>query len=92
MNRNHTSKGFIKYIIIIGAVILVLSYFGFNLRSIVESDTSKGNFSYVWNGVVQIWNTYLAQPAHWLWKEIIVDIIWELIFKPSLEVLRSMSR
>lgn len=85
MNMHKDSRGFIKYIIIIVIAIIILSYFGFNLRGIVESDTSKGNFSYVWNGVVHIWKTYLAGPVLYVWNNVVVDIVWNMILKPSLD-------
>ena len=71
--------GIVKLIIIIVIALLILSYYGFNLRATVESPTTQSNFSYAWSGVANIWNTYLAKPAAYLWN-IFVNDIWS----PSL--------
>jgi hypothetical protein len=66
----------IKYIILIIILIAVLSYFGINIKSIVESDIFKENFGYVWNWCKYVWETYLAGPAKYLWNDVFVDLLW----------------
>ncbi|MEK7478084.1 MAG: hypothetical protein AAB645_01815 [Patescibacteria group bacterium] len=77
------NRGFIKLILLIIVVILVLSYFGISLRKIVESNTSKDNFSFVWDmagkgwiWLVNVWNNYLATSARWFWNEMILKYVW----------------
>ena len=77
--RMSGQRGIVKIIIIVVIALLVLSYYGFNLRSTVESPTTQSNFSYAWNGVVYTWDTYLKAPATYLWN-IFINDIWN----PSL--------
>ena len=60
----------IKWIVILIILILVLSYFGISIQSVVNSHAGQGNFSYVWNGTVFIWNQYLSGPTNWLWENL----------------------
>ncbi len=91
-SHNQNNRGFIKYIIIIIIAILILSYFGFNIKSIAESDTSKSNFSYVWGWISYVWNTFLATPAHFIWDKILVGIVWNMIIQPSLDHIGSIQK
>ena len=68
--------GFIKLIILIVVLLVVLGYFGINIRSIVENDTAKSNVSYVWNWTKAMWGTYLASPAKYLWNDVFINLIW----------------
>jgi len=79
-------------IILVIVAILILSYFGFNLKDIAESDTSKSNFSYVWNFLSYIWKTFLVTPASYVWNVIVVGIFWELLLKPTLQMLETVAR
>ena len=79
---NHNT-GFIKLILLVIIVILVLSYFGINLKKVAQSDTGKENFSFVWEMaqkgwafILDVWNKYLATSANWLWHEVILKYIW----------------
>ena len=60
----------IKWIVILILVLLVLSYFGISIQSVVNSPAGQSNFSYVGNGLVYIWNQYLSVPASWLWNNL----------------------
>lgn len=84
MNKINNQKGFIKFIVIIVIAIIVLSYFGFDLRSIVESPESQGNLGYVWGGVVYVWGTWISGPASYLWNDIFIDLLWNS-FTDNLE-------
>lgn len=76
------NKGFIKYIILIIIGILILSYFGFDIKGTVESDQSRSNLSYVWGLVVYIWDHFLAGPVIWVWKTIVVGFLWDDVIRP----------
>jgi len=69
-------KGFVKLIIIIVIALIVLGYFGFNIKSIVQSQSVSGNLNYVWGLVVTLWNKFLVMPVTFVWEKIIVGIIW----------------
>lgn len=73
-----------KWIIVIVIAIGIVSYFGFDLKSIFESDTAKKNYAWFWNIVVYVWQHFLSMPAQWVWDNVVVDIIWKL-FKFGLE-------
>ncbi len=83
--KRSTNRGFINMIILVVVVILVLSYFGYNLRSIVNSPNTQDNFSYVGGSVVDIWNNFLKTPATYLYG-VFVDLIW----KPAITNLTAM--
>ncbi|MFA6445994.1 MAG: hypothetical protein WCW14_01960 [Candidatus Paceibacterota bacterium] len=68
--------GFLKIIILIIVAILVLSYFGFNIQSIVESPTTQTNLAYVKSLVVGLWNNVLKTPVMYLYNEIWLKYLW----------------
>ena len=72
----NTESGLIKLIVIIIIAIIVLSYFGFDLRAIVEAPETQGNLGYVWGLVVHVWDTYLVGPATYLWNDVFIDLLW----------------
>lgn len=64
------SRGFIKMILLIVIALVVLGFFGYNLKDIINSPTVKENLQYVWGLTVKLWNNFLAAPAEWLWDKI----------------------
>jgi|SRR3989344_762845 len=77
----------IRIFIFVVIVLLVLSYFGFNVRSLAESPTTRENFSFVTTFIVDIWNDYLKRPATFLWKDIFIKLIWN----PAIENLQKIN-
>lgn len=90
MTRNLKS-GLIRTIVIIVIGILVLSYFGFNIRQIAESKTSRENFSYVQEKMIYVWDNFLEAPATFVWERIIIDLGWEP-FQEALKYADKNSR
>ena len=86
--KNKNQQGFIKFILIIIIAIIILSYFGFNLRAIVEAPETQGNLGYVWGGVAYVWNTWLVEPASYLWNDIFIDLLWDS-FVDNMERIKS---
>jgi hypothetical protein len=82
-----TNNGLIKTILIIVIALLILAYFGLNLRSIVNSPTFQDNWALIRDFVVMIWNNYLRRPALYLWNEIFIKLIWSA----ALENLHRMA-
>lgn len=78
------NQGLIKLIILIIVAVVILSYFGFDLKSILTSDLIKNNFGFLWDGLKTIWNSYLSEPANFVWG-IFYDNLW-------LTFLESMNR
>ncbi|MBI3631905.1 MAG: hypothetical protein HY225_00445 [Candidatus Vogelbacteria bacterium] len=61
-----SNKGFIRVIILVLAGILILSYFKIDLRGLANSDTTQGNFSYVWSFLEHVWYDYIKTPIVFL--------------------------
>lgn len=66
----------IKYIVLGLIIILALSYFGYDLQSIVESPAAQKNLDYTWGGIAYVWNTYLAGPVKYFWNNIFINLLW----------------
>ena len=85
MKNNLTAgkRGFVRTIIIIVIALLVLSYFGLNIRTIVNSPAGHDNFTYTQEVIYNVWNNYLKRPVTYLWNDIFLDLIWN----PAVENL-----
>lgn len=55
-------------------VILILSYFGMDIRGFLNSPKVKENFFYVWNILIDIWNDYIVGALKKV-VEIVISII-----------------
>ena len=76
-----TNRGFIKWIIIIVIALIILGYFGFDVRRAIESPTTQSNFNYVQKIVWDVWNTYLKGIVMYLWNEVIIKLIHQFSAK-----------
>lgn len=83
-SKTSTQKGIIKMIVLIVAAILILSYFGYNLRAIVSSPNTQDNFSYVGGILVDLWNNILKVPVTYIW-----DLFINLIWSPAIDNLKT---
>jgi len=64
-------------IIVLGIIIvLALSYFHISIKAVVESPTGQENINYVGGGAKNLWTTYLAEPASYIWNDVWVKIFW----------------
>jgi hypothetical protein len=68
--------GLIKLILIFIILIITLSYFGIDIRGIVESERTQQNFSYAWSLATTIWYDYLADPITYFWNNIFISLLW----------------
>lgn len=75
-NKAAGEGGLIKTILLIVIAILVVSYFGINIRALVTSPTTQDNVSYVTTSAVSLWNNYLKGPVTYLWNEVFLSLIW----------------
>ncbi len=66
-----------KYIFLSLIVIIVISFFGYDLQQIIEAPTTHNNLSYVWGGVTYVWNHFLERPLAYLWNKVFVGILWQ---------------
>ncbi len=53
--RNSQNRGLVKAIVIIVIALLIISYYGLNLRDIVNNPVTQSNFAYVWEQVIHLW-------------------------------------
>ncbi len=77
MENLNLNRGFIKTVIVIVIALIILGYFGFDVESIIRSESVQRNLHYVWNVVVSIWDNYLVGPVIFVWDRIIVGMLWE---------------
>ena len=66
----------IKYIVLGLIVIIVLSFFGYDLKAIIEAPLTQNNLHYVGGGVSKVWNDYLSKPVTYLYKNVFIGILW----------------
>jgi len=59
INTIKKEKGLIKYIFYIFIIILILSYFGFNLKEFMLSDSVQNNLGFIWDWIIKLWKDYL---------------------------------
>jgi len=72
-------RGFIKLIIIIVIALIILGYFGFDIKGAVESPTAQSNLKYFGNLLSTIWNDYLKAAVLFVWNGVVVKFIWPLV-------------
>lgn len=75
--KNLKEGGFIKIILLIVIGLIILGYFGLNIKDILASPVVKENLAYAWNLAKELWANYLAAPAGWVWDHII-KFLWDL--------------
>ncbi len=49
------NRGLVKAIVIIVIALLIISYYGLNLREIVNKPVTQSNFAYVWEQAIHLW-------------------------------------
>ncbi|MEK7609581.1 MAG: hypothetical protein AAB470_00475 [Patescibacteria group bacterium] len=83
MNKIPQNKGLVRAVIVIVIALLILSYLGINIRSIVNSPAGQENFNYTQEVILNVWNNYLKGPATYLYNDIFIKLIWD----PAIESL-----
>jgi hypothetical protein len=66
--------GVVRTVLIIVALLIVLGYFGFNLRDIVNSPVVKDNLNFAKEVTVNIWDNYLKVPTKYI-LDLIVNML-----------------
>ncbi len=54
------NRGFVKIIVLIVVALVILGFFGFNLKEIVNSPTVRANLAYLWSIVTTVWQWIVA--------------------------------
>ena len=57
----------IKKIAFVIIILIILSYFGINIRSVIDNPLLKENLNYIAGLAQGIWENYLRAPLEWLW-------------------------
>ncbi len=69
-NNLTTNQGFIKLIIIVIVAVIILGYYGLDVRKVVEGPTVQKNLAYVGHVASDIWNGYLKAAVVFIWEVI----------------------
>ena len=65
------------WVMILGfIIILVLSFFKINIKSVVESPDGQSNLNYVKGTSVTLWEAYLKKPVLYIWNDVFIKIFW----------------
>ncbi len=65
---SNAPAGFIRTIVLILIAILLLSYFGIDLRQAATTPLFKQNLQFTWEVIQRIWNDYIYVPLTHLFK------------------------
>ena len=49
------NRGFVKMVVFIVVLLIILGFFGYNLKDIINSPAVKENFVTVWGWIVHAW-------------------------------------
>ena len=77
--------GFLNWIILILIILIILGYYGFDVKKAIEKPETRQNISYVTEKVVFIWDKYLKKPTTYLVKDILLD----RVITPLLESIKN---
>lgn len=88
MNPTNKNNGLIRTILIILIAILALSYFGIDIKGLVEAPRTQQNVGYVTGWVMYVWTNYLEKPYDYLWNDIFVGRIWSQ-FLDTLDTIKA---
>jgi len=84
-SKTSGQSGIIRFILLILVAVILLSYFGFDLRSIVEDEQTQSNFAFVGEWVGVVWD-FIRTPALYVW-DFITDV-WDRWLSPLLDSIR----
>lgn len=65
----------IKYIILGLIALIVLSFFGYDLKAIIEAPITQSNLNYAGDGVSYVWD-YVKGPITYIYNNIFIGILW----------------
>jgi hypothetical protein len=77
--------GLIRNVILIIALLIILGYFGLNLRNIVNSPVVQDNLGYAKELTIVGWSNYLKSPATYAYN-LYIRLIWD----PAITALERM--
>ena len=74
--KRNRGMSLLKMIFLGFLLILVLSYFGINIKALMESPTTQSNIGYVKGTSETVWDSFLKRPVSYLWNDVFVEIFW----------------
>lgn len=92
MNKKKILKGInkigqggwiLKWAVIFIAVIIILSYFGFNFEELMTSDSTTSNLDYIKDSIYNLWTNYLKEYAILIYEHT------RPIIDPTLDALKN---
>lgn len=87
LKKNQCDRGgIVRTVLLIIVALIILGYFGFNLRDILKSPTVHDNLIYAKELTVTGWNKYLKGPAEYVWGDFFKPLIWS----PFINTLERM--
>lgn len=78
------NRGLVRFLVVIVIALIILGYFGFNLRDTINSPVVQDNLKFAGELATNIWNNYLKQPMNYLWSDVFVKLIWNPIVSKAL--------
>lgn len=74
-----------KEIIIVTIAIIILGYMGINIKDILEGETVKNNFTFVWNLLASIWGNYIIPFINYT-TDFIVNVLHKVSSGGAVQV------
>jgi hypothetical protein len=71
-------KGFIKWILLIVIALIILGYYGFDVRKAIDAPTTQSNLNWFKETCLWIWDHILRWPAEFVWNSVILPLIHKL--------------
>lgn len=75
IQRVQTNRGLVKTIVIFVLALIIISYLGLNIKSIVASQTFQDNWTFIKDLAINIWSNYLKGIIDFIWNNIITPIL-----------------
>ena len=74
MKSFQTNRGLVRTLVVILIALLLLSYFGLNIRSIVDSETIQENWAFVRELAVNVWSNHMKPALFYLYSAIFPEV------------------
>lgn len=69
----------IKWIVILLTGLVVLGFYGIDVRKAIDAPTTQSNLEYVKRATILFWNKYLERPASYVWNDGFMQFLWNPI-------------
>ncbi len=71
-------QGFIKWIILIVIALVILGYYGFDVRQAIDAPTTQSNLNWFKEFCLWVWDHILRIPVTFIWEQLILPLIHSL--------------